>query len=204
MYRLCRGPQPHAIPAGLLDYLGIFKPQILDGRHHDSVALLLGVGERVGHPLILGLHGRKVAQVTDQVLLTRKVKAGQLADNVVIQAVLKRHRNNSFSVAEVDILHLGGLYVFVVAQVAEGVDYIAGLAHPAGALFNAFEQRQPDAVVVVKRGGPFGQLHGNFGHRELVEHQLEDMPDILCVKVKAAHQRHRNLVLGLKLVGQRD
>ena len=50
-------------------------------------------------------------------------------------------------------------------------------------------------MMCIQRAHPLGAFDTDFGYRELLKNQSQNMADIFGIQVKAAHKSHRDTVL---------
>ena len=57
-------------------------------------------------------------------------------------------------------------------------------------------------MIGIQRTRPLGQVQRDLGYGKLMQHKLQDMADILGVKLQTGHECNRHAVLLFQLKGQ--
>ena len=159
--------QPHAVAAALFHDLRLLQLQLVNARHHDAIAGLPYILQRLGHLVVLRFYRRQPGQKAHEVSIIRYLKARLFRQRPVKQFTRQQKRCGGHSGSQVDG---GDLCLTDVGTAAKGGNdplYLPDMAQVSGALTDRFVQFRLNGMIVRQSVYPGRQeqvqlLHGKF------------------------------------------
>lgn len=140
--------QPHAVAAALFHDLRLLQLQLVNARHHDAIAGLPHILQRLGHLVVLRFYRRQPGQKAHEVSVVPYLKAGLLRQRPVKQLPGQTQRRGRHAGAQVD----GGDFrladVRAGSQGSDDALHFPDVPQMPGALSDSLVQLRLDGVVI--------------------------------------------------------